>query len=167
MTLPSVPACTPFSSNSGISGTYSYSSSTGDLSLSGVNIATLANGNYCFHNVTVSGSAQLKVNGPVVIKMTGTLNTSGASSMPNTTAIPSNLRILSSYSGSNGVNFGASSNVHLVIYAPQTGVTISGATPLFGTVAGKSLTISGSGMLHYDTQLKTIWPAVWTLIFGP
>ncbi len=167
MTLPSVPACTPFSSNSGITGTYTYNASTGDLSLSGVNIATLANGNYCFHNVTVSGSSQLKVNGLVVIKMTGTLNTSGASSVPNTTSIPSNLRILSSYTGSNGVNFGASSNVHLVIYAPNTGVTISGATPLFGTVVGKTLTISGSGAIHYDTQLKTIWPAVWTLIFGP
>jgi uncharacterized repeat protein (TIGR01451 family) len=167
MTLPAVPPCSPFSSNSGITGTYTYSSSTGDLSLSGVNIATLANGNYCFHNVTVSGSSQLKINGLVVIKMTGTLNTSGASSVPNTTSIPSNLRILSSYTGSNGVNFGASSNVHLVIYAPNTNVSISGATPLFGTVAGKTLTISGSGAIHYDTQLKTIWPAIWTLIFGP
>ena len=56
MTLPSVPACSPFSSNSGITGTYSYNSSTGDLTLSGVNIATLANGNYCFHNITLGNS---------------------------------------------------------------------------------------------------------------
>lgn len=50
MTLPSVPACgPPYSPNSGISGTYSYNASTGDLTLSGVNIATLVNGNYCFH----------------------------------------------------------------------------------------------------------------------
>ena len=105
MTLPSVPACgPPYSPNSGISGTYSYNASTGDLTLSGVNIATLANGNYCFHNVTLGNSAQLKVNGPVVIKLTGTLNTSGATSLNNTTQIPSNLRILSSYSGSNGVS---------------------------------------------------------------
>src|SRR6185312_5682304 len=54
MTMPSVPTCSPFSSNSGISGTYTYNSSTGDLTLSGINIATLANGNYCFHNVTLS-----------------------------------------------------------------------------------------------------------------
>ena len=92
MTLPSVPACSPFSSNSGITGTYTYSSSTGDLTLSGVNIATLANGNYCFHNVTLGNSGQLKVNGPVVIKMTGTLNTSGATNLNNTTQIPSNLQ---------------------------------------------------------------------------
>ena len=165
MTLPSVPACgPPYSPNSGITGTYTYNASTGDLSLSGVNIATLANGTYCFHNVTLTNSAQLKVNGLVVIKLTGTLNTSGATSLNNTTAIPANLRILSSYTGSNGVSFGNSTNVHLVVYAPNTGVTISGSVPLFGTVVGKTVTISNSGMIHYDTLLKNIWPDIWSLL---
>jgi len=167
MTLPSVVACgPPYSPNSGISGTYSYNPSTGDLSLSGVNIATLANGTYCFHNVTLTNSAQLKVNGPVTIKITGTLNASGATSFTNTTGIPGNLRILSSYSGSGGVTIGNSTNVHLVIYAPNTGVSISGAAPLFGTVVGKTVTISNSGMIHYDTQLKSIWPDLWAMILG-
>jgi uncharacterized repeat protein (TIGR01451 family) len=165
MTLPTVSACgPPYSPNSGISGTYSYNPSTGDLSLSGVNIATLANGTYCFHNVTLTNSAQLKVNGPVVIKITGTLNASGATSLTNTTGIPSNLRILSSYSGSNGVSFTNSTSAYLVIYAPNTGVTISGSAPLFGTVAGKTVTLSNSGMLHYDIQLKSIWPDIWALL---
>jgi hypothetical protein len=65
------------------------------------------------------------------------------------------------------VSFSNSANAYLFIYAPQTGVTISGAAPVFGTVAGKTLTVSNSGMLHYDIQLKTIWPDVWALIFGP
>ena len=167
MTLPAVPACSPFSSNSGISGTYTYSAGTGDLTLSGVNIATLANGNYCFHNITLGNSGQLKVNGPVVIKMTGTLNTSGATSLNNTTQIPSNLRILSSYSGSNGVILGNSTSVYALVYAPNTGLNLSGSAPLFGTFAGKTLIIGNSGAIHYDTQLKTVWPAVWTLILGP
>lgn len=167
ITLPAVSTCSPFSSSSGISGTYSYNASTGDLSLTGVNVATLANGTYCFHNVSVGNSAQLKVNGPVTIKLTGTLSTSGAASINNTTVIPSNLRILSSYSGSNGVTFGNSASAYLLVYAPQTGVTISGAAPLFGTVAGKSLTISNSGMLHYDTRLQSVWPDIWLAILGP
>ena len=169
MTLPPVPTCgPPYSSNSGISGTYSYNAGTGDLTLSGVNVATLANGNYCFHNITLGNSSQLKVNGPVVIRLTGTLNTSGATSLPNTTLIPSNLQILSSYSGSgNGVNFGNSSSLQLVVYAPRTGVNISGSVPLFGTVIGKSITLGNSGAIHYDTRLQTIWPAIWVLIFGP
>ena len=165
MTLPAVPACSPFSSPTGITGTYSYNASTGDLTLSGVNIATLANGNYCFHNVTLGNSAQLKVNGPVVIKLTGTLNTSGATSLNNTTQIPSNLRILSSYSGSNGVVLGNSTSVYAMIYAPNTGLNLSGAAPLFGTFAGKALTIGNSGAIHYDTQLKAVWPDVWALVF--
>jgi hypothetical protein len=168
MTLPSVPACgPPYSPNSGISGTYSYNSTTGDLSLSGVNIATLANGTYCFHNLTLTNSGQLKVNGPVTIKLTGTLNASGATSLTNTTAIPANLRILSSFSGSNGVTFSNGTNVYLLLYAPNTNVTNSGAAPLFGTIVGKTVTISNSGMLHYDTRLKTNWPDIWSLILGP
>src|SRR5262249_29547003 len=156
--LPAVPACTPFSPNSGISGTYSYNAATGDLTLSGTNIATLANGTYCFHNVTLTNSAQLRVNGLVVIKLTGTLSASGATSISNSTTIPGNLRVLSSFSGSNGVTLSNGTNVQLVIYAPNTGVTISGAVPGFGTVAAKTVTISSSGMLHYDIQLKSIWP---------
>lgn len=167
MTLPSVVPCASFSSASGISGTYSYNAGTGDLTLSGINIATLANGTYCFHNVTLGNSAQLKVNGPVVIKLTGSLNTSGASNLNNTTQIPSNLRILSSFSGSNGVVIGNSVSVYALFYAPTTNVNMSGAAPLFGTAVGKAITIGNSGAIHYDTQLKAIWPALWPLILAP
>lgn len=164
MTLPAVGACAPFSSGSGISGTYSYNSGTGNLSLSGTNIATLANGNYCFHNVTLTNSAQLKVNGPVVIKLTGTLNASGATSLTNTTSVPGNLQVLSSYTGTTGVTFSNGTNAYLVIYAPTTGVSISGSAPVFGTVAGKTVSVSNSGALHYDIQLKDIWPAIWSIL---
>jgi uncharacterized repeat protein (TIGR01451 family) len=168
ITLPSVVACgPPYSPSSGISGTYSYNSSTGNLSLSGTNIATLANGTYCFNNVTMSNSAQLKVNGPVTIKLTGTFSNGGASILNNTTQIPANLRMLSSFSGSNGVTFGNSNSAYLLIYAPRTNVTDSGSAPLFGTIVGKTVTISNSGQLHYDTKLKTIWPELWTLILAP
>ncbi|MGH9970087.1 MAG: HYR domain-containing protein [Pyrinomonadaceae bacterium] len=168
MTMPSVPTCgPPYSPNSGISGTYSYNPSTGNLSLSGINIATLANGVYCFNNVTLTNSAQLKVNGPVTIKLTGTLSASGATSITNTTAIPANLRILSSFSGSNGVSISNGTTVYFLLYSPRTNVTNSGAAPLFGTIVGKTVTISNSGQLHYDIKLKTVWPDIWTLIFGP
>lgn len=166
VSLAAVPACgPPYSSTSGISGTYSYSNSTGDLNLTGVNVATLANGTYCFHNVSVGNSAQLRVNGQVTMRLTGTLSVGGAAVVNNTTTIPGNLRILSSYTGSNGVVISNGSSAYLMIYAPRTNVTISGAAPLYGTVAGKTLTISNSGTLHYDTRLQTIWPDIWQLIF--
>ena len=168
MTVPSVPACgPPYSPNSGITGTYSYNATTGDLTLSGNNIATLANGSYCFRNVTLSNSAQLKVNGPVVIKLTGIFTASGATSLTNTTAIPGNLRILSSNTGTNGLTLSNGTSAHLIIFAPSAGVTVTGAAPLFGTITGKTVTVSNSGVIHYDIQVKSAWPDIWALISGP
>jgi cytoskeletal protein CcmA (bactofilin family) len=168
MTFPAVPSCGPsYSSNSGISGTYSYNASTGDLTLSGVNLATLANGSYCFHNLTLTNSAQLKVTGPVVIKLTGALNIGGASTLSNTTGIPGNLRILSSYSGANGVVINNGANNFMLLYAPQTDVSISGTAPLFGSVVGKTITVGNSGTIHYDIRLKSVWQDIWNLIIAP
>jgi hypothetical protein len=165
VTFPAVPACgPPYSSNSGISGTYSYNANTGDLTLSGINVATLANGAYCFHNLTLTGIAQLKVNGPVVIKLTGALNIGAASNFFNTTGIPGNLRILSSYSGASGVTINNGANNYMMVYAPQTEVNISGVARLFGSVVGKTITVVNSGAIHYDTELSAIWPEIWSLI---
>jgi len=168
MTIPVVTACGPaYSSNSGISGSYSYNQNTGDLTVSGVNIAILANGTYCFHNLTLTNSAQLKVNGPVVIRLTGKLSVGGASNLNNTTGIPGNLQILSSYSGSNGVTLNNGANNLVMIYAPQTNVSISGVGTMFGGIVGKTIVISNSGKVHYDTELKTVWPDIWSLILAP
>jgi endonuclease G len=166
--FPAVAACGPaYSSNSGISGTYSYNANTGDLILSGVNNATLANGTYCFHNLTLTNSAQLKVDGPVIIKLTGALNIGGASRFSNTTEIPGNLRILSSYSDANGVTINNGANNFMVVYAPQTEINISGTGRLFGGAVGKTITAGNSGAIHYDTGLRAVWPDIWSLIFGP
>jgi hypothetical protein len=165
--LPAVAACGPaYSSNSGISGTYSYNANTGDLILSGINSATLANGTYCFHNLTLTNIAQLKVDGPVVIKLTGALKIGEASRFSNTTGIPGNLRILSSFSGANGVTINNGANNYMLVYAPQTEINISGTGRLFGGAVGKTITVGNSGAIHYDTRLEVVWPEVWSLISG-
>lgn len=168
MTLPAVGACGPsYSTNSGLSGTYSYNASTGDLTLSGINNATLANGTYCFHNLTLTNSGQLKVNGTVVIRLTGTLSIGGASSLTNMTGIPGNLRIISSYGGANGVSINNGVNNIMMIYAPQTGVSVTGMGALFGTVVGKTITVGNSGTIHYDIKSKPVWPDIWSVILAP
>ena len=167
MTLPAVAACTSYSSTSGFSGTYSYNPATGNLSLSGSQILTLANGTYCFNNLTMTNSAQLKINGPVVIKLTGVLNVGGASVINNLTGVPGNLSILSSFSGVNGVIINNGTNNLMLVYAPQTGVSISGIAPVFGNVVGKSVVIANSGNLHYDIRLTSVWPALWSAILTP
>ncbi len=167
MTLPAVASCSPFSSGAGISGAFSYNSTTGNLTITGSQVATLANGTYCFNNISLTNSGQLKVNGPVTIKLNGALSAAGASSLNNTTLIPSNMRILSSFTGSNGVLLTNGSAVYMLIYAPGTSFSDTGAAPVFGTVVGKTVTLSNSGVVHYDTQLKTLWPTLWPLILGP
>ena len=166
ISLPSVASCGSYSSGSGITGTYTYNSGTGNLTLSGTNIATLANGTYCFNNVTLTNSAQLKVNGPVVIRLTGTLNASGASSINNTTTIPANLRVLSSYTGSNGISLSNGTNTYMVVYAPRTNVSVSGTAPLFGAVVGKTLSVTNSGAVHFDITVQNSWPD-WCSLSNP
>src|SRR5262249_3997454 len=141
-TLPAVAACGPaYSSTSGISGTYSYNQNTGNLTLGGLNNATLAPGTYCFNNLTLKGLGQLKVKGMVVIKLTGKLDIGEAGNLNNTTGIPGNLRILSSYSGANGVTIDNLLDNELVIYAPQTEINISGIGRLFGGAVGKTISV--------------------------
>jgi hypothetical protein len=62
-----------------ITGAYTYNASTGNLTVSGGGTATLANGSYCFKNLTVSGGSTLRVNGQVMISVTGQFNTTGGS----------------------------------------------------------------------------------------
>jgi hypothetical protein len=129
---------------------------TGDLTVSGGKTVTLANGTYCFHDLTLSGNSELRVTGPVVIRLTGQLKASGGT-FANPTNVPANLQISSSYAGKDGVSLSGGSGAYLTVYAPKTGVTISGNAPLYGAVLGKTLTLSGNASVHYDVRLLTVW----------
>ena len=142
----------PGAGNQWITGAYTYSAAKGDLTVSGGGTATLAAGNYCFHSVTVSGGSTLSVNGAVSISVTGQFNTSGGS-IQNTTNIPANLQVSSSYTGNNGVTVSGGSGAFMSIYAPGTSVTVSGSSPFYGSLVGKTLTVSGNSQIHQDIGL--------------
>jgi hypothetical protein len=55
----------------------------------------------------------------------------------------------------------------MMVYAPKTGVSISGTAPVFGGVVGKTITVGNSGTIHNDTRLNAIWPDIWNLIISP
>jgi hypothetical protein len=138
-----------------ITGAYTYDAVKGNLTVSGGGTATLAGGTYCFNNVTVSGGSTLVINGqtgPVKISVTGKFVDSGGS-LQNTSQIPANLQVTSSYTGSNGVTVSGSSATYLSIYAPGTDVTVSGGGPLYGSLVGKTLTVSGNSAIHEDLGL--------------
>jgi hypothetical protein len=146
-----VPSCGAFTLNPSISGDFTYSN--GDLKVTGQRVAILAAGSYCFHSITLTGGATIQVNGAVSISLTGELN-AGGGSFSNTTRIPANLAIASSYSGKNGVSINGGADVFLTLYAPTTEVSVTGNASVFGSMLGKTLTVVGNPDLHYDTQLN-------------
>lgn len=146
-------------SNNWISGSYSYDAVKGDLTVSGGNTATLADGSYCFNNITLSGGSTLVVNGSVILNLKGKLNASGGS-LVNTTMLPANLQISSSYMGNNGVVMSGGSGTYALIYAPGASVVLSGGSSLFGAVLCKTLTGSGDSIIHQDTNLSNIWGSI-------
>ena len=84
----------------------------------------------------------------------------GGGSFANLTSIPANLRIESSYTGSQGVAMGGGNNAYFTVYAPGTDVTLKGGGTIFGAVLGKTLSTSGVTALHYDNAPS---PAGWTI----
>jgi hypothetical protein len=144
-----VAECLPFSGGFGVSGKFTYNAIKGDLTVKGP--ATLADGTYCFHNVTLTGGGMLRVTGPVAIGLTGQLDVGGGSNLVNATSVPANLQISSSYVGGNGIDLSAI-NAYVSIYAPRTGITLAGGSAVFGSLLGRTLTVSGDSSVHYDVH---------------
>jgi hypothetical protein len=152
VTAEPVAPCLPFSPANSIGGMFTYDAAKGDLTVDGNGSATLAAGSYCFHNLKLAAGGKLTASGPVTIRLTGKLSAAGNSSA-DAGGVPSNLRILSSYSGDGGVTLSGTANLHMTIYAPQAGVSLTGKPQLYGSVLGKTLSLTGNPSLHFDSRL--------------
>jgi uncharacterized repeat protein (TIGR01451 family) len=142
----------PTQGNMWITGAYTYDPAKGNLTVSGGGMATMGPGTYCFNNVTVSGGSTLSFSGAVTINVTGKFTDSGGS-LQNPSGIPANLQVFSSYTGSNGVTVSGTSSTYMSIYAPGTGVTVTGGGAYFGSLVGKTLVVSGNSQVHQDIDL--------------
>jgi hypothetical protein len=156
--------CTPMTAaalSSLATGNYSYQEKNGTFSMNGQTVATFSPGFYCFRAINLTGGATIRVvTGPVTIRLTGTLGANGGS-FANLTAIPSNLRIESAYTGNGGVVLGGSNNSFLTVYAPTTDVSLQGGN-FFGAVLGRTLTVQGGTMVHNDNASDSTGWAIWT-----
>ena len=106
--------------------------------------------------MTVSGGATLTVAGPVTIVLSGVLE-AGGGSLVNQTHVPANLQIESSYAGADGVSSRGGTGAYITVYAPKTSITLSGKSPLYGAVLGKTVAASGGAAIHYDVQTLGVW----------
>ncbi|MEX0711633.1 MAG: TadE/TadG family type IV pilus assembly protein [Pirellulales bacterium] len=107
-------------------------------------------GTYYFNDLTLEGQAVLNFSGPTTVYLTGDLKRAGGTMVNNNTQLPSNLRILMT-GGTADVT--SNNDFHGLIYGPNTEITVSGDADLFGGVVGRTLTMTGTGAVHYDESL--------------
>jgi hypothetical protein len=120
------------------------------FNLSGGDSVTLPAGTYYWSSATLSGGATITVTGATTIYVTGKVDFSGGS-VANTTSIPSNFFL---YCTGTTVTLSGATQTYGVIYAPTADITrSSGTSDFFGSMVGKTLTLSGGGGLHYDMAL--------------
>ncbi|HEY2355525.1 MAG TPA: Ig-like domain-containing protein [Gaiellaceae bacterium] len=143
LAVPTVAACSPFSSKSGISGG-SFSYASGNLAVKGGTVK-LAKGTYCFGNVSIAAGSVLSVSGQVTIHLRGKLT--GKGQIANKTNLPANLHIDMSYTGSGGVAIVGGGHTAMTLLAPKTTVTISGGS-FFGTVLARTVSLTGGIAFH-------------------
>jgi hypothetical protein len=144
-TFAPVASCAPYSSSSGITG--SYNASTGALG----NNVTIAPGTYCFSSI--GGSLTINPPGPVTINLTSGGLSDGPINAPPGDAI--NLRV--NVSGSGSMKF-TSSHVlmGMVLYAPGYDVQFNGGN-FYGSIVAKSLDLRGNASLHHQRWSTALW----------
>jgi len=123
-----------------------------NFTLTGTTKCYIPPGDYYFNNMTLTGQSELRLeeDGKVRIYLTGDLQTAGGK-LANSTGVPDNLQVL--MTGGKATITG-NIDMHAVIYAPNTEVTVTGTGALFGAVVGKTLDMSGTGDIHYDEDLN-------------
>lgn len=148
----------------------------GSLNLSGNKSKTLTEGTYRFSSISLSGSSKLTVSGKTTLIIDGTLAITGTSSIEipadasltvylnsqsinlsgaallNRSSTPKKLVIYGTL-GLKSITLSGSTNLHGLIYAPSTDITISGALQLYGSVIGNNVSLSGSSGVHFDETL--------------
>lgn len=146
--VPAVARCAAFSKAGIKGGKFVYSTTTGNLKVVKGTVK-LANGTYCFNNVTLSPKSMLLVRGPVTIHLRGKLTGSGQ--LVNKTNKDANLRIDTSFKGGNGLAITGNSHAYMTILAPRTTVTIAGGS-YFGTLLAGTVKLTGKTAFHADTH---------------
>ncbi|PIW59262.1 hypothetical protein [Shewanella sp. CG12_big_fil_rev_8_21_14_0_65_47_15] len=61
--------------------------------------------------------------------------------------------LYSGYNGDDGVLLNGVADMYAAIYAPYTDVVVAGSGQLYGSVVGKTVSVSGAGGIHYDEAL--------------
>ena len=78
----------------------------------------------------------------------------GGGGVVNTTALASNLEIISSYTGvKGGLTINGGSQAYMQVYAPDTEVVLGGGTDFYGSLVAGSISSTGGSKVHSDVAL--------------
>ncbi len=138
------PRLTPMSAISG-----------GSLKLTSGQTATFPAGNYYFKDFDTTARSTVNVMGAVTFYCYGDVSMAGQA--VTAANLPGNLRIVMVKTPTGGdpgsVKLSGGSALYADLYAPLSPITITGGGDIFGSMVGRSITMSGNGALHYYLSL--------------
>jgi len=129
-----------------------YLSGSGDFAMGKSRTYTLTSGVYSVRNVTMNSTAVLNISGDVTLYVSGNMSLSGGVNVLGNQ--PGNFKIRM-VTANTSVSMTGNTALYADLYAPGSTVTIGGNGDFYGTVVGKTLSLSGRAGIHYD---ETIFP---------
>lgn len=149
----------------GFSGTYNYNPGLGTLTLGAKDTMTLADGVYYFSDIDMGNSSNIRVapGAEVTVYMTGDLTLSQSSSINTWTAKDPITKKVVTTDGdpknfvvySKGSNFTLGNQTTFVgaFWSETAHITLENNVDAYGSLVGKSATISNSSCVHFDRDL--------------
>ncbi len=160
-TFPAPPAPNPLPPTTSVN--YSKSASLtpglyGNITVSGNATLTLAPGVYNINSLSLSGNGVVTISpatGSIVINIAGTGQANPLSISGNGISNPSNIpnNVLVNYAGNGSITVSGNGNYYAVLDAPNAALTYSGNGNFYGAMIGNTITDSGNGAVHYDTNV--------------
>lgn len=124
--------------------------SLGSLSIAGNTTYTLAGGTYHFSSIDIKGNGRLRLTGPAVIYVSGSVSIAGNGVSTSSNSPPNFILYVTT---SNNVQISGNGNFYGGIYAPDSSVSVSGNGSLYGAVVSNTFQQSGNGNIHFDEAL--------------
>ncbi|HUU45448.1 MAG TPA: pilus assembly PilX N-terminal domain-containing protein [Acidobacteriota bacterium] len=136
----------------GLSGTYTYSSSTKNLRLTPGQTMTMASGIYYFDDVIVNGTINLAPGAQVEIYIGGDVDIQAFASI-NMGGVPADMII---YGVGPIIKFAAGAELTAVLYAPETDLHLVGDCDIYGALIANAAEDAGGSGFHYDRALRDL-----------
>lgn len=136
----------------GISGNYSYNTSTGAFSISPNKTAKLSSGTYWFGDTDLKGKLELQPGASVKIYITGDIKLNSQARI-NENGKPVDMQI---FSTSENITLNGGAEIRAVFYAPDTKFKFNGAADLYGAYIMKEANVNGGSNFHYDRSLRDL-----------